>query len=62
MKPITWLRKLAARGFQGYPMATLAFYGPDVDEVNQFCQEKGIPNDSKARAQLAAHKAQSGSR
>jgi hypothetical protein len=34
----------------------------DVDEINQFCREKGIPNDSKARAQLAAHKARSGSR
>ncbi len=29
MKPITWLRRLADRGDQGYPFATLAFYGPD---------------------------------
>lgn len=29
MKPITWLRKLAKRGHRGYPIATLAFYGPD---------------------------------
>lgn len=29
MKPITWLRKFAKRGDQGYPVATLAFYGPD---------------------------------
>jgi hypothetical protein len=29
MKPITWLRKLAKRGNRGYPLATLAFYGPD---------------------------------
>lgn len=29
MKPITWLRKFAKRGHRGYPVATLAFYGPD---------------------------------
>lgn len=29
MKPITWLRKFALRGDQGYPVATLAFYGSD---------------------------------
>lgn len=29
MKPITWLRKFAERGPAGYPVATLAFYGPD---------------------------------
>jgi hypothetical protein len=29
MKPIAWLRKLAKRGHRGYPLATLAFYGPD---------------------------------
>ena len=29
MKPITWLGKLAKRGERGYPVATLAFYGPD---------------------------------
>ena len=29
MKPITWLRKFAERGAAGYPVATLAFYGPD---------------------------------
>ena len=29
MKPITWLRKFAERGFRGYPLATLGFYGPD---------------------------------
>ena len=29
MKPITWLRKFANRRDQGYPVATLAFYGPD---------------------------------
>jgi hypothetical protein len=29
MKPITWLRKLHKRGDRGYPVATLAFYGPD---------------------------------
>ncbi|HEX6566955.1 MAG TPA: hypothetical protein VF020_21875 [Chthoniobacterales bacterium] len=29
MKPITWLRKFAARGASGYPVATLVFYGPN---------------------------------
>ena len=29
MKPITWLRKFAERGYADYPVATLAFYGPD---------------------------------
>jgi hypothetical protein len=29
MKPITILRKKAKLGDQGYPIATLAFYGPD---------------------------------
>jgi hypothetical protein len=29
MRPITWLRKVAQRGAAGYPVATLAFYGPD---------------------------------
>jgi hypothetical protein len=29
MKPITILRKKARRGNQGYPLATLACYGPD---------------------------------
>ncbi|HYZ74036.1 MAG TPA: hypothetical protein VE641_13215 [Chthoniobacterales bacterium] len=29
MKPITWLRKFAERGYAGHPVATLAFYGPD---------------------------------
>lgn len=29
VKPKGGLRKLAARGFRGYPIATVAFYGPD---------------------------------
>ncbi len=29
MRPITLLRKKARLGYQGFPMATLAFYGPD---------------------------------
>jgi hypothetical protein len=29
MKPITQLRKKARLGNQGFPQATLAFYGPD---------------------------------
>jgi hypothetical protein len=30
----------------------------DVEEIKQFCEEQGIPNDGKARAELAARKAQ----
>jgi hypothetical protein len=29
MKPITILRRKAKRGNQGFPLATLAYYGPD---------------------------------
>jgi hypothetical protein len=29
VKPISWLRKFAERSSAGYPVATLAFYGPD---------------------------------
>ena len=35
MKPITWLRKLARRSDQGYPVATLAFYGPDDKKASK---------------------------
>ena len=35
MKPITWLRKIAKRGNQGYPVATLAFYGPDDKKASK---------------------------
>jgi hypothetical protein len=42
MNPITWLRKFAERGFRGYPPAIRAF---------------NEPNDSLARARLAARKA-----
>jgi hypothetical protein len=35
MKPITWLRKFAKRGAQGYPVATLAFYGPDDKKASK---------------------------
>src|SRR5262249_13761368 len=35
MKPITWLRKFVARGDQGYPIATLAFYGPDDKKASK---------------------------
>jgi hypothetical protein len=74
MKPITWLRKFTERGFRGYPLATLVFYGPDdrkasklvlgivdskVDQINQFRAEEGIPKGGQARARLATSKAQS---
>jgi hypothetical protein len=35
MKPITWLRKFAHRRDQGYPVATLAFYGPDDKKASK---------------------------
>ena len=30
----------------------------DVEEIEQFCEERGIPNDAKARSNLAIHKAE----
>ena len=35
MKPITWLRKFVARGDKGYPIATLACYGPDDKKASK---------------------------
>jgi hypothetical protein len=35
MKPITWLRKIAKRRKQGYPVATLVFYGPDDKKASK---------------------------
>jgi hypothetical protein len=35
MKPITWLRKFDKRGDRGYPVATLAFYGPDDKKASR---------------------------
>ena len=34
----------------------------DVEEIKQYCAEQGIPNDRKARAALAARKAQQNAR
>jgi hypothetical protein len=28
----------------------------DVDEIKEFCEEQGIPNDAKARSNLAIRK------
>jgi len=30
-----WLRKKAKRGFRGYPIATVAFYGPTVERASK---------------------------
>jgi hypothetical protein len=30
-RPTSWLTKKARRGFRGYPIATVAFYGPTAD-------------------------------
>jgi hypothetical protein len=35
VKPITWLRKFVNRGDRGYPVATLAFYGPDDKKASK---------------------------
>jgi len=35
VKPITWLRKFGNRGDRHYPMATLAFYGPDDKKASK---------------------------
>jgi hypothetical protein len=34
----------------------------DVEEIKQFCEEQGVPNDGKARAALATRKAELESR
>jgi hypothetical protein len=51
MKPVPWLRKLAKRGPQHYPLATLAFYGSDDRKAT-----KPVLG-AKARADLARRKA-----
>ena len=35
MKPITWLRKIVKNGNRGYPVATIAFYGPDDKKASK---------------------------
>jgi hypothetical protein len=30
----------------------------DVEEIEQFCEEQGIPNDAEARSKLALRKAE----
>ena len=30
-RPTSWLTKRIRRGFRGYPIATVAFYGPTAD-------------------------------
>ena len=47
MKPITWLRKFAKRGNQGYPVATLAFYGPDDKKASKAVLGIILSKDSK---------------
>ena len=34
----------------------------DVEEIEQFCEEQSIPNDAKARSNLAIHKAEQNAR
>jgi hypothetical protein len=45
-----WLRKFAKRGDQGYPVATLAFYGPDDKKASKAVL--GIILSKDAEAQL----------
>ncbi len=32
------LGKRAKKGFRGFPLATIAFYGPDGSRATRFCQ------------------------
>ena len=50
MKPITWLRKFGNRGDRGYPIATLAFYGPDDRKASKAVL--GIKADAGADFEL----------
>jgi hypothetical protein len=34
----------------------------DVDEIKQFCEEQGIPNEAKARSNLAIRKSEQNAR
>ena len=34
----------------------------DIEEIEQFCEEQGIPNDGKARVNLAIRKAEQNKR
>ena len=34
----------------------------DIEEIEQFCEEQGIPNDAKARSNLAIRKAEQNAR
>jgi len=34
-KPLTGFRKKARRGIRGYPLATIAYYGPNLDVVSK---------------------------
>jgi hypothetical protein len=49
MKPITWLRKFAHRGDQGYPVATLAFYGPDDKKASKAVLGVILSKDSEVQ-------------
>jgi hypothetical protein len=35
MKSINWLRKIVKHGNRGYPVATIAFYGPDEKKASK---------------------------
>jgi hypothetical protein len=50
MKPITWLRKFGNRGNLGYPVATLAFYGPNDRKASKAVL--GIKRDKQAEIEL----------
>jgi hypothetical protein len=39
-----------------------AFEFLGLDEIKQFCEEQGIPNDAKARSNLAIRKAEQNAR
>ena len=47
-KPITRLRKRAKRGDQGFPKATLVFYGPDITRASKAVLGIFLHHDSEA--------------
>lgn len=52
-RPVSWLRKRVQRGFRGYPVATIAYYGPTADlatkVVVSIIREEGMDPDPLQR-------------
>ena len=43
-RPASWLTKKARRGFRGYPIATVAFYGPTADLATKVAVARNQPD------------------